>query len=153
MKPLIILLAVFALSSGILWLIKPTVDFALAGRIAIAAMLLLTAFGHFKFAEGMELMLPEFLPYKRQWVYATGILEIAAAVGLLIPSLYPVTGILLIVFFILILPANIISSNKGINIETAAFDGPGMGYLWFRIPLQLFFLAWTYAVTLSRWAS
>lgn len=153
MKPLIVLLTVFLLSVAILWLSRPTVDFALAGRIAMAAMLVLTAFGHFKFAKGMELMLPEWMPFKRQWVYATGILELLAAVGLLVPAAYPLTGVLLIIFFLLILPANVISGLKGVNIEKATFDGPGMSYLWFRIPLQVLFIGWVYLVTLSKWAS
>lgn len=152
MKPLIVLLLVFVLSYAILWWVQPTANFTLAGRIAMAAMLLLTSFGHFKFAEGMELMLPDFLPFKRMWVYATGILEIGAALGLLFSSTFPITGILLIVFFVLILPANIISSIKGVNLETATFDGQGLNYLWFRIPLQLLFIAWVYIMTLSKWA-
>jgi uncharacterized membrane protein len=153
MKPLIVLLTVFLLSVVILWLSKPAVDFTLAGRISMAAMLVLTAFGHFKFAEGMELMLPEWMPFKRQWVHVTGILELLAAVGLLVPAAYPLTGVLLIIFFLLILPANVISSLKGVNIEKATFDGPGMSYLWFRIPLQVLFIGWVYLVTLSKWAS
>lgn len=46
---------------------------------------------------------------------ATGIIEIAAATGLFIPGLSVVTGWLLIVFFILILPANIYAAVKHVD--------------------------------------
>ena len=31
-----------------------------------------------------------------------------------------------------------------VNYETGASDGNGMKYLWFRIPLQVFFILWVY---------
>lgn len=81
---------------------------------------------------------------KKAWVYATGALELAAAVGLLIPSLRMSTTWLLIAFFVLILPANILAAQRQLNYQTGTLDGPGLHYLWFRVPLQLFFLGWTW---------
>ena len=75
-------------------------------------------------------------------VYFTGILELAAAPGLIIPQTRHIAAILLIIFFILLLPANIIAAKQKINIEKASYGGPGLSYLWFRIPLQLFFIVW-----------
>ncbi len=150
MKLLIVLVSVFIVSCASLWLVSKKIDYALAGRIAMAAMLMLTSFGHFKFAPGMEMMLPEFIPFKREVVYATGIFEILAAIGLLINPTYRLTGILLIVFFVLILPSNILASLKEINIEKGTLDGPGLGYLWFRIPLQLFFIGWIYRAAVAN---
>ena len=46
-----------------------------------------TGFSHFKFQKGMALMIPDFIPYKMFWVYFTGVLEIAAGIGLMIPQL------------------------------------------------------------------
>lgn len=148
MKPLIVLVVVFALSTGIMWLVSSSINYMLAGRIALAAMLVLTAFGHFKFVEGMEMMIPDFLPFKRFFVYGTGVLELLAAVGLLIDSTFEITGLLLIIFFVLILPSNIQASIRHINIEKGTLDGPGLSYLWFRVPLQILFIGWTYFVTL-----
>jgi len=48
----------------------------------------------------------------------------------------------LILFFILILPANILAALKKVDYQKGTNDGPGAGYLWFRIPLQIFFIAW-----------
>lgn len=40
------------------------------------------------------------------------------------------------------LPANIIAAKQKINLEKASYDGPGLAYLWFRIPLQVLFIGW-----------
>jgi len=47
-------------------------------------------------------------------------------------------------FFVLILPANIHAAIHHVNLETATNDGNGLNYLWFRIPLQVFYIAWVY---------
>jgi uncharacterized membrane protein len=54
------------------------------------------------------------------------------------------TGIALIIFFLLILPANIYAAIKKVDYEKATYEGKGIGYLWFRVPLQIFFIAWVY---------
>ena len=90
------------------------------------------------------MMLPDFIPFKSETVYLTGIIEIAAAIGLFIPNFRMVTAWLLIAFFILILPANIYATIKHIDYQKGTFDGNGLTYLWFRIPLQILFIIWTY---------
>ena len=92
----------------------------------------------------MAMMMPDFIPYKFELVYFTGIIEIAAAIGLLIPKLKVITAWLLIAFFILLLPANINAAINHIDYEKGTFDGDGVGYLWFRVPLQILFIVWTY---------
>jgi uncharacterized membrane protein len=143
MKPLIVLTLVFVLCLGITAIIGHA-DVDLSGRIAMAAMLAFTAVGHFKFTNGMEMMLPPFIPAKKQIVLATGVIEILAAIGLLVSSTIKTTGILLIIFFVLILPANIYAAIKKVNLEKADYNGSGQNYLWFRIPEQLFFIAWVF---------
>ena len=119
-------------------------DYALSGRIAMSVMLLFTSIAHFVFTKGMAMMLPPFIPFKIEIVYLTGFIEMVAAIGLLIPRLSEVTGWLLIVFFILLLPANIYAASKQIDYEKASFEGKNLNYLWFRIPLQIVFIAWVY---------
>ena len=87
-------------------------------------------------------MLPEFIPLKIELVYFTGIAEILLGLALVIPSLRYVAGIILIVFFLLMLPANIHAAIKHINYETAAYDGKDISYLWIRVPMQIFFILW-----------
>ncbi len=149
MKPLIILISVFVISCMTNKILHGNFSFALSGRIGMSAMLLFTAIGHFVFTKGMSMMLPDFVPFRIELVYLTGILEIAAAIGLFIPKFRVVTAWLLVVFFILMLPANIYASIKHIDYQKGTFDGPGLTYLWFRIPLQILFIVWTYLSTIK----
>ncbi|MEN7547764.1 hypothetical protein AAG747_07585 [Rapidithrix thailandica] len=151
MKPLICLLTVFL----ILFLAKkvghfPRLTLSLSGRIAMACMLLMTGISHFPMAEGMALMLPEWLPFKIEVVYTTGILEILSAIGLLMPSTQRLTGWMLIIFFFLIFPANILAALNHVNIQEANLNGPGSAYLWFRVPLQVFFIGWVWYFTIKN---
>jgi uncharacterized membrane protein len=144
MKPLIVLLVAFGISLSGAKMLRGNVEFALSGRIAMAGMLVFTAVAHFIFTKGMAMMLPDFIPYKTEIVYLTGVIEIAAAIGLFIPDFRVLTAWLLIAFFMLILPANIYAAIKHLDYQTGSFDGNGLAYLWFRIPLQILFIAWTY---------
>lgn len=142
MKPLIVLLVAFAVSLVGLKISFDQWNYALAGTIAMSVMLSFTAVGHFAFTKGMTLMLPPFLPFKKELVYLTGIIEAAAATGLLISSLKEKTAVLLIFFFVLILPANIYAALKKVDYRRGTHNGPGINHLWFRVPLQLLFIAW-----------
>ncbi|MBX3242827.1 MAG: hypothetical protein KIT80_18160 [Chitinophagaceae bacterium] len=144
MKPLIVLLSVFAVSLAVNKIFRGNYEFALPGRIAMSAMLVFTAVAHFAFTKGMAMMLPDFIPYKTETVYLTGVIEIVAAIGLFVPNFRVMTAWLLIAFFILILPANIYAAIKHIDYQKGTFDGNGLTYLWFRIPLQIIFIVWTY---------
>lgn len=124
-----VLLSVFAVSLLTTKFVRGNFEFALSGRIAMSAMLLFTAIGHFAFTKGMSMMLPDFVPYKTEVVYLTGIIEIAAAIGLFIPNFRILTAWLLIAFFILILPANIYAAIKHIDYQKGTFDGNGLTYL------------------------
>jgi uncharacterized membrane protein len=144
MKPLAVLLIVLGLTLGFTYFTGGQPNWLLAGNVALAAMLLFTASGHFAFAEGMARMLPENFPARKFWVLFTGILELAAAIGLLLPGLRPLTAGALIVFFILILPANIYAACQHLDYQRGTPDGPGPGYLWLRVPLQLLFIGWAW---------
>jgi len=108
----------------------------------MAIMLLFTAVGHFAFYKGMIMTVPPYIPFKKFVVYFTGVLEVVAALGLLLIGTHYYTAISLIPFFIALLPSNVYASQNHINLEKADFTGNGLSYLWFRIPLQLFFIAW-----------
>lgn len=144
MKPLFVLMAAFALTALGFKLIQKRWNPKAAGRIAMSCMLLFTASGHFIFAEGMSMMLPDFFPLKKAVILMTGFLEIALAVGLLFTKTRRISSLLLIAFFICILPANIYAALNHLDLEKGTFTGPGPGYLWIRIPLQLLFISWVY---------
>lgn len=144
MKPLYVLLVAFITSLIILRFGFGEFDYSLSGRIAMSIMLIFTSIGHFAFSKGMILMIPDFIPFKKTLVYFTGIVEAVAAIGILVHSLQDITAVLLIIFFILIIPANINAAIKHVDFQKANNEGSGINYLWFRIPLQVLFIAWTY---------
>ena len=144
MSPLLVLTGAFVLALLATKYFTKAFRYPLSGRIAMSVMLLFTATGHFLFPQGMALMIPDFIPFKREVVLLTGLIEIAAAIGLLVPRLQVITAWLLIAFFILVLPANIHAAIQHIDYQTGARTGNGIAYLWFRIPLQVFFILWTY---------
>ncbi|RLK00110.1 DoxX family protein [Tenacibaculum discolor] len=150
MKPLFVLLFVFLISIGIQKLLLKNINYSLSGRIALCAMLLFTALGHLLFTEGMSKMIPDFIPLKSTVTILTGVLEIVIAIGLLFPNYQKTTGWILIAFLLLMLPANIKASLENLNYQTGTYDGKGLFYLWFRIPLQVFFIAWVYFFTLKK---
>lgn len=141
MKPLFVLVITFAISLAATALTSD-VDIKLSGKIAMSIMLLFTSIGHFKFTKGMEMMMPAFIPAKRLMIIATGFIEILAAIGLLVNATSNFTGIILIIFFVLMLPVNISAAIKHVNYEKADYTGKGIEYLWLRVPMQLLFIGW-----------
>ncbi len=150
METVITLLGVFFISLAIIKITGKKADIAFAGRIAMSAMLLLTCLGHFMFSKGMSMLLPDFIPFRVEIIYLTGLIELLAAVGLLLPKFQVLTGRLLIIFFILILPSNIYGAIHHVDLQKANYTGAGVGYLWYRIPLQLFYIAWVYFSAVNR---
>jgi len=144
MKPLFILIFAFVISLLATKLFNGEPAYSLSGRIAMSAMLLFTAFGHFAFPKGMAEMIPLTIGFRVGIVYLTGVIEIAAAVGLLIDQIKYLTAWLLIIFFIAVLPANINAAMNKIDYQTGTNTGNGVQYLWFRVPLQLLFIIWVY---------
>jgi uncharacterized membrane protein len=142
MTPLLLLLSGF----GILFLVnrfllKGKLSLSFRGRCAMAFMLLFTGTAHFTNTAEMVQMLPGFIPLKQETIYLTGIIELAAAAGLVWDKFSRATSILLIIFFLAILPANIIGSLK--QVQLGGME-QGATYLFFRVPLQLFFIGWVY---------
>ena len=145
MKLLSIIAVTFIVSLGATKLIQGFWNFLFSGNLAMAVFIIFTGLAHFKYQKGMAMMIPDFFPAKLFLVYFTGILEIAAGVGLMIPSVREITAILLILFFVIIFFANINSSKKNINLFKADFTGPGLGYLYKeRLPMQIILIAWTW---------
>ncbi|TZF95003.1 hypothetical protein FW781_13985 [Chryseobacterium panacisoli] len=142
--PEAILPIVLIISMIIFKLTRKEYEFALSARIAMAVMLLTAGIAHFVYTQGMALMIPGIIPYKKEMVYVTGVLEIIGAVTLLIPGFQKTIGWLLIVFFVLILPANLYAASEHVNMKSGDFSGSGLSYLWYRIPLQLVFISWVY---------
>jgi len=149
MEPLIVLVVAFAVVLIITRIFSSQFKVAFSARIAMSVMLVFTAVAHFAFTEGMAMMIPSFIPFKIGLIYFTGIIEILLAVGLLIPATRLIAGWCLIALFILLLPANIYAAIYNINYQEGSYDGKGLNYLWFRVPLQILFIVWVYFSTIK----
>ncbi|HEY0054439.1 MAG TPA: hypothetical protein VGB63_03695 [Pedobacter sp.] len=123
------------------FLFKSHLSFSQIGLIPVSLLLTIAGVAHFFFTKTMIAMMPDIVPFKSELVYLTGIIEIMAAIGLLIKRYRMLTGILLLVFLIAVLPANIVGAMK--RLPAGGME-KGEAYLYFRIPLQFFFLAWVY---------
>ena len=111
------------------------------GRASMAVMLIVTGVSHFTNTEQMVDMMPDFMPAKREMIYFTGVCELLAVVGLIWGKTARLASILLIIFFVLVLPANIAGSLKSVQFAGMEY---GPLYLLFRIPLQIFFIWWVW---------
>ncbi|MEC4576271.1 DoxX family protein [Streptomyces virginiae] len=116
----------------------------------LAVMLVFTASAHFLPSalgpmpghHDLVAMVPPFVPLPRLAVYATGVLELLGAAGLLREATQPAAGLGLAALFVVMLPANIHAA-----MEHIPFNGEPATPLWFRIPEQAIFIGlalWAY---------
>ncbi|MFZ1702617.1 MAG: DoxX family protein [Pyrinomonadaceae bacterium] len=142
MAPLIALIATFATLFAInKFAFGGRLSLSQVGRFAMAVMLTVTGIAHFTSTELMVDMMPDAIPLKREMVHFTGVCELAAVLGLIWNKTSRLASILLIVFFLLVLPANIAGSLK--QVPLGGMDN-GAYYLLFRIPLQFLFIFWVW---------
>ncbi|HEU4508026.1 MAG TPA: DoxX family protein [Pyrinomonadaceae bacterium] len=126
------------------WQIAP----AKRARVGLTLFFLFSSLGHFVRTEPMAEMLPPSVPYRIDLIYVTGVFELFGAIGVWIPRLTRLVGLLLIIMLVGLLPANIYSALNRID-----FGGHGAGpsYLLIRVPFQLFAILWTYFATEQNW--
>ncbi|WP_308674577.1 hypothetical protein [Amycolatopsis sp. A133] len=139
-------------------LIGPLLGFRLLGALGVsrfatwrvsaahglATMLVATGTAHFAPATvtvmpnhaDLVAMVPPFVPFPHLMVYATGVLELLGALGLVLTTTRSTTGIGLAALFVLMFPANVYAATADIPL-----DGDPPTPLWFRIPEQLLFIA------------
>jgi uncharacterized membrane protein len=113
----------------------------LRGRLGLTLVFLMTGIGHFVQTRPMAEMLPPWVPGRVEIVYFSGVVELVAAVTILIPGLSRLTGMSLFLFLLLVFPANVYSAiyQTGIGAHPA-----GPWYLVVRGPLQVLLLWWVY---------
>lgn len=113
-----------------------------SARVALATMFLFTAVSHFApMRRDLIAMVPPGLPRPELLVLITGLAEVAGAVGLLIPRLRFWAASGLILLLIVMLPANVSAARRGILLR-----GRHATSLWLRVPMQMLFIAWAWAV-------
>jgi uncharacterized membrane protein len=120
--------------------IKRLVSWRDSGRWALAVMLLFTASAHFtSMRHDLARMVPQWVPNPDLVILLTGILEIAGAVGVLLPSTRAVAGVCLCLLFTAMFPANVKAAREGLRIGESPATALGL-----RVPMQILFiwLAW-----------
>lgn len=100
--------------------------------ILLALFFLMAGIAHFTQTDAFAAIVPPPLPFKSLIVQVTGAMELAFAVGLLIPRLRRMTGWLLAAFLLAVLPANIYMALD--HIPFGSLDSPVA--LWGRVALQ-----------------
>lgn len=101
---------------------------------------------HFVIPEFYLAMMPSFIPFQQFFVAMTGIAEMAGAIGIQIPKLRRISGILMMVLLVSIFPANIyvaIAQPLLPNLEYAASS------MWWRLLLQPLFILWIWFVSVK----
>jgi uncharacterized membrane protein len=116
-----------------------------AARIGLAIMFLFTAGSHFSSLKyDLAAMIPPPLTGALWMVYLTGVLEATGALGLLIPSLRRAAAWGLAALLVALFPANVYAALAGVTLGGAAASP-----LWFRAPLQVFWLGVLWYTTLA----
>lgn len=130
------------------WVPRLRIASSKRARVGLSLFFLVTASQHFINTQPMAAMIPPSLPYRIELIYLTGVFELLGAIGVWIPGLVRLTGLLLILMLIAVLPANIYSA---INRVDFGGHGAGAAYLLVRVPFQLFVIWWTYFATEQNW--
>lgn len=147
MAPLIVFLA----STLILRLVgrfgvKPLNSWRDAGRVGLAIMFLFTGSTHFSpMKHDLAAMIPPPFTGTLWMIYLTGVLEIAGAIGLLLPRLRKPAALCLVLMLITLFPANVYAALHQVQLR-----GQDVTPLWFRTPLQLFWILALWWTTLRK---
>lgn len=113
-------------------------------RVILAVSLIIVAITHFTAWDQHVKIVPPQLPYPRQLVYISGILEILLAIALLIPPVSRAAAWGMIALFIAVFPANINMAVNHIQIDHIP-DSPWLHAL--RLPFQGVLIAWAWWYT------
>ena len=118
-----------------------------AGCVGIALVFTFTGIGHFVKTDAMVEMLPPFVPERKELIIATGFVELAAAIAVLVPRLRRWVGWGLIAMLVLFFPLNIYAAIMYVPMGGHA-SGPA--YLLIRAPLQAILIGWVWWFAVRR---
>ncbi|SCF47314.1 Uncharacterized membrane protein [Micromonospora matsumotoense] len=87
-------------------------------RVGLALLFVLTGFAHFTSPrrEGLIAMVPPRLPHPGTLVTATGVLELAGAAALLIPTTARPAAAALALLMVAMFPANVSAARRGLTL-------------------------------------
>lgn len=102
-------------------------------RVVVALPLLVSGTAHFTRTALMAMIVPPFLPFHSQLVLGSGVLELAGAVGLLLPAFTRAASACLALLMIAVFPANVYAANKYVG-------GLHMPSVPFRLAMQVVYI-------------
>jgi uncharacterized membrane protein len=123
---------------------EPLGSWHTATRVGLALMFVFTAAAHFnRMRADLIRMVPPQLPNPAALVTFTGVVELAGAVGLLVPAVSRWAALGLILLLLALFPANVHAARTGLTI-----GGRPATALVVRLPMQLLWigLLWWSAV-------
>lgn len=118
-------------------------------RFALVGALLFFGGDHLLTPERYLPMVQGLVPWPSFIVAFTGICEIAGALGLLIPRLRRLAGIMLAIYFIAVFPANIRNAVQGLGVAGLP---DAQWYYWLRLGFQPIAVWWALFCTgMTTW--
>jgi uncharacterized membrane protein len=139
MAPMIVL-------AGVTLIARMVVQWTDALRLGMAALFLFTAAAHFNsMKHDLAAMIPPPLTGSLWLIYLTGGLEIAGAIGLVIPRFRKAAAIGLVLMLVALFAANIHAALNGVTLR-----GQPATPLALRAPMQLIWIAALWWSTIRR---
>lgn len=118
-------------------------------RLGMAVAFAMAGIDHLATPERYLAMIEGWLPYPAVIVAATGLCEIAGAIGLLTPRLRRAAGLMLAIYMLCVFPANIANAMRGVAVEGLPTNP---AYYWARLAFQPLFVWWAlFAIKVVRW--
>ena len=112
-----------------------------AARRAMAVAFVFAGVSHLAMPESFEVYFPSWVPFVAPIVYATGVIEIAGGLALLIRRYQAWVCLALAAYLVLVFPGNVYVAVAGVEEEL-----PGLPYIWWypwaRLPFQALYIWW-----------
>ena len=102
---------------------------------------------HFVIPRTYASIVPDYLPRKRDLVYASGVAEIAGGALVLHPDTRRAGSLLSVATLLAVFPANV---HMALNPDRYGEVPGGAAALWARLPVQALFVAWALAAGRER---
>jgi len=120
-------------------------------RLVLALAYLAVGIVHLRSPEGFLPIVPDWVPFPREVVLATGVAEIAGAIGLMIPRLRHAAAWGLAAYAVCVFPANIKHAIEGVAVSGQVL---GWGYHAPRLlaqPVIVWWALWAGGITDWPW--
>lgn len=124
-------------------------DWRASMRWGMAVALVLVGTDHLVTPERYLPMMPSLVPFPHEVILLTGLAEIAGGIGLLVPRLRWLAGLMLGIYFVSVFPANIKVAVYGMSVAGMPEAG---WYYWVRLAFQPLAVWWAlYASGAVSW--